>query len=153
MITDLASHALRELAKRQEYARRYMMQGLWNAQTAAAKVAPWAAIAIDCGADLPALSELLGELEEIAARDLPGRPLNEIKMEARNMLALELATMAERREAVTAVRDIYLDRLPIDADPATTERCRALMALGRLYGAPAWTPKLAAVPTEERAAA
>ena len=139
-----AQAAASEYARRREIALRAVSQGHWAEERAEAALAPWAAIALLAGADVPQLRESLAEQVRIAHSPWWAS-------RARSLLADDLSPRGQWRAVLAEARDRALNRFtqPEPAGQAEADRAIPLVTLANHFGLPGWRPPSIAEGTAE----
>ncbi len=144
MTTSPAQLALAEFTRRRVLAADLVRQGRWSEGKADAMLAPWAAVALMAGADLPPLREALAEMAARTATSWPDLPRGRLDLLARARLADDLGHLAgiSWRTALIEARNKALDRFtkPDPVGEPETEVAIRLVTLCNHFALPGWRP-------------
>lgn len=122
----LSQQALHQFRLRQRFATRERQAGRMSAEEANARLMPWAAAALRCGADPAAVHvHLAADVEVLGV----------------SAVADDLCPLEDLRAELARARDTALDRHdPATAEATTTANARALIAMAHALHCPPYRP-------------
>lgn len=131
-----------ELVRRRDIAQQAIDSGKWSVAAANRALAPWAAIAIRAGADVPPLRGALADEADRARQSWRDFSTSRIDAVSRALLADDICQREQWAPLLIEARNRSLDRFTQPTPPAEaeTDRAIALTILCNLFGLPGWRP-------------